>query len=72
MSDGIGLQWNEFKNLCNKLISRSLTGHAARDKIIEIMAKSSKDEWNFFFKRILQKDMRCGVSEKTINNVVIA
>jgi len=69
VSDGIGLQWNEFKNLCNKLISRSLTGHAARDKINEIMAKSSKDEWNFFFKRILQKDMRCGVSEKTINNV---
>ena len=51
------------------MISRSLTGHAARDKINEIMAKSSKDEWNFFFKRILQKDMRCGVSEKTINNV---
>ncbi len=69
VSDGIGLQWSEFKNLCNNLISRSLTGHAARDKINEIMAKTSKDEWNFFFKRILQKDMRCGVSEKTINNV---
>ena len=23
----------------------------------------------FFYRRILQKDMRCGVSEKTINNV---
>ena len=23
----------------------------------------------FFYKRILQKDMRCGLSEKTINNV---
>ena len=26
-------------------------------------------EWNFFLKRILQKDIRCGLSEKTINNV---
>ena len=33
------------------------------------MQKSKKDEWNFFFKRILQKDIRCGLSEKTINNV---
>ena len=33
------------------------------------MEKSFKDEWNFFFKRILQKDMRCGLSERTINNV---
>ena len=23
----------------------------------------------FFYKRILQKDMRCGLSEKTVNNV---
>ena len=33
------------------------------------MQKSKKDEWNFFFRRILQKDIRCGLSEKTINNV---
>ena len=23
----------------------------------------------FFYKRILQKDMRCGLSERTVNNV---
>ena len=33
------------------------------------MNKSEEDEWNFFYRRILLKDMRCGVSEKTINNV---
>ncbi len=67
--DGSGVKWGEFKNLTYKLIERKLTGHAARDEIERLMRASNKDEWNFFFKRILQKDMRCGLSEKTINNV---
>ena len=68
-SNGNGLEWDEFSRLADKLVSRNLTGHAARDEILEKMEKSSEDEWNFFYKRILQKDMRCGLSEKTINNV---
>ena len=67
--DGEGLIWLEFKKIANSLINRELTGHAARDKIVNLMSKSNKDEWNFFYRRILLKDMRCGVSEKTINNV---
>ena len=67
--DGPGIQWTEFKQLANKLLKRELTGHAARDEIQNLMEKSKKDEWNFFFRRILQKDIRCGLSEKTINNV---
>ena len=69
--DGIGLSWEEFRILSEKLIQRKLTGYAARDEILEKMRKSKKDEWNYFFKRILQKDMRCGLSEKTINNVAV-
>ena len=67
--DGDGLEWHEFYNISKRLINRTLTGHAARDEIEKLMLKSNSDEWNFFFKRILQKDMRCGLSEKTINNV---
>ena len=68
-SNGNGLEWEEFCNLADKLVSRKLTGHAARDEILKKMKKSNLYEWNFFYKRILQKDMRCGLSEKTINNV---
>ena len=67
--DGQGLTWEEFKEIANSLINRKLTGHAARDEIINLMSKSVQDEWNYFYRRILLKDMRCGVSEKTINNV---
>ena len=34
-SNGIGLKWTEFNSLSNQLISRKLTGHAARDEIIK-------------------------------------
>ena len=47
-SNGDGLQWEEFNQLADKLISRKLTGHAARDEILEKMKKSNIDEWNFF------------------------
>ncbi len=67
--NGQGLDWIEFSKICEKLIKRELTGHAARDQIIILKDKSYKDEWNFFYRRILQKDMRCGLSERTVNNV---
>ena len=68
--DGDGLTWPAFKELTRKLINRSLTGYAARDAIIHCKDMATVDQWNMFYRRILIKDLRCGVSEKTINNVV--
>ena len=68
--DGEGLNWNEFLNMCKKLISREITGNSARELINLNMKKSKSDQWNFWFRRILLKDLNCGVSEKTINNVI--
>ena len=66
---GTGIFWTEFKEVLIDLNNRELTGHNARDKIFDLMERSIKDEWNFFYRRILIKDLRCGLSEKTINNV---
>ena len=63
------LLWNDFKELAIKLIHRELTGHAARDAILAAMKSSKKAEWNGFYRRVLIKDLRCGVSEKTINKI---
>lgn len=68
--DGQGLPWTAFRALADALASRQLTGDAARDAI-ELCLKSAKQtEWNDWYMRILIKDLRCGVSEKTINSVV--
>jgi len=67
--DGKGLSWADFKKAANLLIDREKTGHAARDLIIDLIDSSKKDQWNDWYRRILIKDLRCGVSEKTVNNV---
>ncbi len=61
--------WADFYKLANQLIKRELTGHAARDAILTAMESSKKAEWNGFYRRVLIKDLRCGVSEKTINKI---
>ena len=66
---GEGLNWDDFEQLALDLEERVLTGHAARDAILVAMAKATQEEWNDWYRRILIKDLRCGVSEKTVNKV---
>jgi len=66
---GQGLDWITFKSLAFQLINRELTGHAARDAIELAMSVATTAQWNGFYRRILIKDLRCGVSEKTVNKV---
>lgn len=66
---GQGLPWNVFLQMANDLRYRNLTGHAARDAITLAMDVATQAQWNDWYRRILIKDLRCGVSEKTINKV---
>jgi DNA ligase 1 len=66
---GQGLDWPTFKVLADQLVNRELTGHAARDAIELAMSVATTAQWNGFYRRILIKDLRCGVSEKTVNKV---
>jgi DNA ligase-1 len=70
--DGQGLPWAAFKELCNLLYTRQLTGHDARDAIELALSASTQSQWNDWYRRILIKDLRCGVSEKTVNKVLKA
>ena len=69
-ASGLGLDWNNFAKLANDLATRTLTGHAALQAITNAMKLAKQDQWNLWYRRILIKDLRCGVSEKTINKVV--
>ena len=65
--DGPGISQEDFDNIVKSLESRSLTGNAMRDSI-QVLCDSSKiEEWNDWYRRILIKDLRCGVTHKTIN-----
>jgi len=68
--DGQGLPWEAFKELCELLATRQLTGDDARSAIELALSASTNAQWNDWYRRILIKDLRCGVSEKTVNKVL--
>ena len=68
--DGAGLDWDNFSLIITGFVNRSLTGNLARDTVGKMMASATREQWNNWYRRILIKDLRCGVSEKTVNNVV--
>lgn len=68
--DGQGLPWAAFAKLADQLQKRELTGNDAKSAIELALSVATQSEWNNWYRRILIKDLRCGVSEKTINNVV--
>jgi DNA ligase-1 len=67
---GDGLPRELFLELCRQLSTRTATGNYARELTLKAMEMSTPEEWNLWYRRILIKDLRCGVSEKTINKVV--
>ena len=68
--DGPGLPWDSFTLVLTGFVNRTVTGNTARDVISKMMKSATKAEWNGWYRRILIKDLRCGVSEKTVNKVV--
>ena len=68
--DGPGLPWDSFTLALTGFVTRNVTGNTARTMIETMMKSATKKEWNGWYRRILIKDLRCGVSEKTINKVV--
>ena len=68
--DGPGLLFGKFLVLVEKLKNRELSGNAARDAIIDCLNDSTRVEFNNWYRRILIKDLKCGISQKTVNKIV--
>jgi DNA ligase-1 len=62
--------WPKFWAMLEGLRTRSLTGHTARDAITEMSQKFDSTEWNMLCRRVLIKDLRCGVTERTLNKIL--
>jgi DNA ligase-1 len=66
---GAGLSWGNFNTVAQQLINRQLTGNAARDAVNQLMNQATQEQWNGWLRRILIKDLRCGVTETTVNKI---
>jgi DNA ligase 1 len=65
--DGKGITSDSFWKVADQLQKRELTGNAAQTAINFLRMNAKEDEWNYWYRRILIKDMRCGTSDSTIN-----
>jgi DNA ligase-1 len=71
-SDGLenrANNWEAFQELLVKLSTRELSGNAAIDAIKKMAWNFDSVEWNNFVAPILRRDIRAGISDKTINKV---
>ncbi len=61
--------WHEYNDLLIKLTKRELTGNAALSAIDSIAQRFDSEEWNTFCAPVIRRDLRAGISEKTINKI---
>ena len=61
--------WQEFEDLILKLSNRELTGNAAIDAVKKLAWNFDSYEWNHFVAPVLRRDLRAGISDKTINKI---
>lgn len=61
--------YDEFVELLGLLSNRTITGNEARNKIDEIAQKFDSEEWNNFCAPVIRRDVRAGISDKTINKI---
>ena len=62
--------WPKFWAMLEGLRFRTLTGHNAKTAIEFMSEQFDTVEWNNLCRRVIIKDLRCGISEKTLNKVL--
>ena len=62
--------FTSFVLLANKLAARHVTGNAAKAAIETLMATCTADQWNGWYRLILIKDLKCGMTDKTLNEAM--
>lgn len=62
--------WDDFLTLVNKLEKGNLTDSEIKGLLYNAAENSGILEWNVFYRSILMKNMKCGITAKTINNIL--
>jgi len=68
--EGRANPWPRFWALLESLRTRSVTGNNARQAIDDLSQDFDSEEWNLICARVIRKDLRCGISEKTLNKIL--
>jgi DNA ligase-1 len=69
-SEDSSFTWERFCSIATQLENRTLTGNEAKAVLLASADIAPVREWNTWYRRILLKDLKCGVSETTINKIL--
>ena len=61
--------WHDFNDLLVRLSTRALTGNDALAAIDAMSKQFDSEQWNGFCALVIKRDLRAGISEKTINKI---
>ena len=61
--------WEDFNQLLCELGQRGLTGNKALEAIDRMSERFDSEEWNTFCAPVIRRDLRAGISDKTINKI---
>ena len=56
-----------FDDILRQMEAGTLTGNDMRDAIQDLCDRAKMEQWNDWYRRILIKDLRCGMTHKTVN-----
>lgn len=69
-SEDSSFTWERFCSIVTQLENRTLTGNEAKAVLLASADIAPVREWNIWYRRILLKDLKCGISETTINKIL--
>lgn len=66
---GNGAQSQVFRTIVKALTTREITGNDARSVVQAFAKKCTKDQWELWYSRILDRDLDCGIGVTTFNKM---
>ena len=62
--------WSGFETVAGALRNRSLSGSAAKTTLEAFAASCTEEQWDGWYRRVLMKDLKAGITESTINKAL--
>lgn len=69
---GKGLSFSDFATVAQTLVDRVATGGEAVQVLETLAASATPDQWSFWYRPIIMKNLNCGVTSTLVNKVIKA
>lgn len=71
LGSGSGLDFADFVSAVQPLMERATTGDAAIEVLRSLARRSTPDQWLFWYRRIVMKNLDCGITSTSIHKMLL-